>query len=347
MQRKKTRKIKVGNTFIGGDSPITVQSMCNTKTKDINATINQIHELEEAGCEIIRVAVPDKESVKTLKEIKENITIPLVADIHFNHMLVIESAKYVDKIRINPGNIGNKKKIKSIINTIKDYALPIRIGINAGSLEKTLIEKYGVTSKAMVESALNNIRVLENLNFYNTIISLKASDIQRTIESYQLISQKTDYPLHLGITEAGTNYSGSIKSAIAFGILLNQGIGDTIRVSLTADPIKEVKAGFEILNSLGIRRTKIEIISCPTCGRCHGDLIKIANKIEKLTGKIKKPIKIAIMGCEVNGPGEAKEADIGVALGDKKALIFKKSEIIKTIEHSKIINELSYEINHL
>jgi (E)-4-hydroxy-3-methylbut-2-enyl-diphosphate synthase len=344
--RKKTRHVKVGNVTIGGNAPVSVQSMCNTDTSDAKSTINQIHELEDAGCEIVRVAVPDEKSAKSLREIKENITIPLVADIHFDYRLALLSAGHVDKLRINPGNIGDSDKVKAVVNAAKDHSLPIRIGVNLGSLEKPLLKKYGPTPKAMVESALNEVRLLESLDFYDIVISLKASDVLTTIQAYELISQKVNYPLHLGVTEAGTIFSGTVKSSIGIGSLLAKGIGDTIRVSLTADPVEEVKAGFEILKSLGLRQG-ITIISCPTCARASIDVISLAKKVEDSTFDLRKPLKIAVMGCYVNGPGEAKHADIGVAGYNKQGFLFRKGKIIGKVPETKIVDTLLEEINKL
>ena len=346
MKRKKTRVVEVGNVKIGGNSPITIQSMCNTKTKDAEKTIKQIKELEKAGCEIIRVAVEDMDDAFALKKIKENISIPLVADIHFDYKLALESIKYVDKLRINPGNIGSKDKIKLVVDAAKESSVPIRIGVNLGSIEKEFKEKFGLTSKAMVESAMKHIKILEELNFYDIIISLKASDIKRTAEAYKMISKKVDYPLHVGITEAGTLYSGTIKSSIGIGSLLLDGIGDTIRVSLTSNPVDEVKAGIEILKSLELRKGPI-VISCPGCGRTKIDLQRISKEVENAILNINKPIKIAVMGCEVNGPGEASEADIGVAGAKDCAVLFRKGQFFKKIEKDKIVEQLLSEINNL
>ncbi len=342
--RKKTRVVKIGNVEIGGDNPIRVQSMCSTKTSDVKATINQIKELEKAGCEIIRVAVPDMESAKALKEIKENISIPLVADIHFDYRLALESVKYVDKLRLNPGNIGDKEQIKQVVDAAKARKIPIRIGINSGSLEKELVYKYGNTAKAMVESALKHIKILEELDFFDIIIAVKASDIQRTVEAYRLLSEKVDYPLHVGVTEAGTSFSGMIKSAIGIGALLLDGIGDTIRVSLTSDVVEEVKAGYEILKALELRIESPIVVSCPTCGRTDIDLISLAKKVEERLKDIKKPIKVAVMGCSVNGPGEAKDADIGVCGGKGMGVIIKKGKVIKKVKEEELLEELMKEI---
>ena len=344
--RRKTRAVKVGNVVIGGNSPISVQSMANTLTKDADKTVKQIHILENAGCEIVRVSVPDIESVNALKKIKENISIPLVADIHFDYKLALEAAKYVDKLRINPGNIGNEEKIKLVVNEAKDRNLPIRIGVNLGSLDKEIEAKFGLTAKALVESALKHLKILEKLDFYDTIVALKASDVPRTIEAYRMFAKLNDHPLHLGITEAGTSFSGSIKSAIGIGTLLEQGIGDTIRVSLSADPIEEVKVGKEILKALKLRKFGVEVIACPTCARTNFDVAKIATEIENKTVNIKKPLTIAIMGCAVNGPGEAKEADLGIVGGKDAHLLYKKGEIIEKIAENEIINRILKELQN-
>lgn len=343
-----TRIVQIGNLKIGGGNPILVQSMCNTDTRDASNTVKQILDLEKAGCEIIRVAVPDITAAKAIKEIKKNIHIPLVADIHFDYQLALESIKNgVDKVRINPGNIGKIENIQQVVDACKDNNIPIRIGINTGSLEKEAESKYGKTAKAMVESALKHIQILEKLHFYNIVISMKASDIQRNIESYQLLSQKVDYPLHIGITEAGTIKTGTIKCAVGLGIMLNEGLGDTIRVSLTGDPIEEVRVGWEILKSLKLRNRGVNLISCPTCGRTEIDLIGLANKVEKALIGVNKPITVAVMGCVVNGPGEAKEADIGVAGGHHQGVIFKKGKVLRTVPENKIYSELLKEINKL
>ncbi|MFH1324615.1 MAG: flavodoxin-dependent (E)-4-hydroxy-3-methylbut-2-enyl-diphosphate synthase [Nanoarchaeota archaeon] len=343
--RRKTRQVKVGNVIIGGDSPISIQSMCNTLTKDADKTIQQIHKLEEVGCEIIRVSVPDMESANALKKIKENISIPLVADIHFDYKLALESARYVDKLRINPGNIGDEEKIKLVINEAKNRNIPIRIGVNMGSLEKDIEAKYGLTAKALVESAKKHIQLLEKLDFYNIIIALKASDVPRTIKAYRMFAELNDYPLHLGITEAGTGFTGGIKSAVGIGALLEQGIGDTLRVSLSADPIEEVKVGKEILKSLKLRRFGIEVTACPTCARANFDVAKIVSDIEEKTQSIKTPLNIAVMGCAVNGPGEAKEADLGIVGGKDGCLFYKNGEIIGKLREDEIIDKIIHEVN--
>ncbi|SEF45504.1 4-hydroxy-3-methylbut-2-en-1-yl diphosphate synthase [Caloramator fervidus] len=345
MQRKKTRKIKIGNIFIGGDSPIAIQSMTNTKTIDIKGTIEQIKNLEHIGCDIIRVAVPDEDSAKAIKEIKKFINIPLVADIHFDYKLAIKAIQNgADKIRINPGNVGGISKIKEIIKVAKEYNVPIRVGVNSGSLEKDILEKYKrPCPEALVESAIRNVCILEDLDFFQIVVSVKSSNVIETIESYKMLSSRLDYPLHIGITESGTMLAGTIKSSVGLGILLYEGIGDTIRVSLTDDPINEVKVAKIILKSLGLRKG-IEIISCPTCGRTNINLIELANNITKEIENIDKPIKVAIMGCAVNGPGEAREADIGIAAGVGEALIFKKGKIVKKVPEDKILQELLNEI---
>jgi len=346
MSRKKTIKVNIGKIAIGGNAPISIQSMCTTQTKNSKATIEQILELEKAGCDIIRVAIPDKESVKALKEIKENISIPLVADIHFDHKLAINSAPFVDKLRINPGTIGTKNNLKEVINVAKQYKIPIRIGINLASLDKKIQEKYGKNAQAMVNSALETIKFFEQNDFHDIVVSLKASDINKTIEAYQIFSQKSDYPLHLGVTESGTLMPGIIKSSIAMSTLLKQGIGDTIRVSLTAHPIEEVNAAKYLLQSLQLRKG-LEIISCPTCARTEIDLIKFTTDVQEATKHIRKPIKIAVMGCAVNGPGEVQDADIGVTAANGIGLIFKKGKITRKVEQDQIVNALLEEIDAL
>ncbi|HHW56584.1 MAG TPA: flavodoxin-dependent (E)-4-hydroxy-3-methylbut-2-enyl-diphosphate synthase [Clostridia bacterium] len=347
--RKITREVKIGNKKIGGNNPILVQSMTNTDTHDIEKTIEQIRRLEAEGCDIIRVAVPDMEAAEAIKEIKKNINIPLVADIHFDYRLAIKSIENgADKIRINPGNIGREKNIKKVVEIAKEKGIPIRIGVNSGSLEKEILHKYkGVTAEAVVESALKNVLILEKLGFYDIVISLKTTNVPLTIEAYKLVSSKVDYPLHVGITEAGTIEAGTIKSAIGIGTLLYLGIGDTIRVSLTGDPAHEVRVGRQILRSLGLLKEGVEVISCPTCGRTKIDLIKLAEEVEKRTRNIKKPLKIAVMGCVVNGPGEAKEADIGIAGGDGEGIIFKKGKVYKKVKEEELVEELMKEIEKL
>ena len=346
--RRKSRKIKVGKLYIGGDAPISVQSMTTTDTTDVDATVKQIHDLKEVGCEIIRVSAPTIEAANALKEIKKNINIPLVADIHFDYKIAVEAAKYADKLRINPGNIGDKEKIRLVVNAAKENNIPIRIGVNLGSLEKPLFEKYGYSAKAMVESALNHVKILENLDFYDAIVSLKASDVPRMVSAYRLFAEKTDYPLHLGVTEAGSKFPGTIKNSIGMGILLSEGIGDTIRVSLSDEPKEEVIAGKKILRSLGLRKDGVEVTSCPTCARTQIDVIKLVEEIENKTEKIKKPIHVAVMGCAVNGPGESKKSDIGIVGGAGNTnLLYKNGEIVGKISKEKIVENLMKEIDEL
>lgn len=347
--RRETKKVKIGDIFIGGNAPITIQSMTNTDTRNAENTIKQIQELEKVGCEIIRVAVPDMEAAMAIKEIKKSINIPLVGDIHFDYKLALEAINNgVDGLRINPGNIGSELKIKEVVAAAKEHAVPIRIGVNTGSLEKDILEKYGVpTSEALVESALRHVSILEKYSFYDVVISVKSSNVLDNIKSYRLLSEKTKYPLHIGVTEAGTIFSGTIKSSIGIGALLCEGIGDTIRVSLTDSPIEEVKVGKEILKSCGLRSFGVEIIACPTCGRTNIDLIGLAKKAEEILLNINKPIKVAIMGCAVNGPGEAREADIGIAGGFGEGLIFKKGKILRKVPEDKLLEELIKEIEEL
>jgi len=347
--RKNTHVVKVGDVLIGGNNPVVIQSMCNTFTKDVESTVRQIKALEEAGCEMVRVAVPDMESAKAIGEIKKQIKIPLVADIHFDYRLAIEAINQgIDKIRINPGNIGDIERVKLVTDLAKKKNIPIRIGVNSGSLQKELIEKYGkVTPEAMVESALTHIKILEECNFYDIVVSIKSSNVPFSIEAYRLLSQACDYPLHLGVTEAGTVYSGTVKSAVGIGSILSMGIGDTIRVSLTGNPVEEIKAAKEILKSLELRKFGVEFISCPTCGRTQIDLISLANKVEELCKGIDKEIKVAVMGCAVNGPGEAREADIGIAGGVGEGLIFKKGEILKKVKEEELLDALMSEIEKL
>jgi (E)-4-hydroxy-3-methylbut-2-enyl-diphosphate synthase len=347
IKRKNTRQIAVGKVKIGGSAPITVQSMTNTPTEDVTATVAQIVRLQEAGCEIVRVAVPDQEAAKAISAIKKQIDIPLIADIHFNYRLAIAAAKAgADGLRLNPGNIGSTKKVKAVVDCAKDYNLPIRIGVNSGSLEKDILKKYnGVTAAGMVESGLRHVELLQSLDFHQIKISLKASDVSRTLEAYRLLSEKTDLPLHVGVTEAGALYSGIVKSALGIGMLLAEGIGDTIRVSLTRDPVEEVRVGFEILKALGIRRRGPEIIACPTCGRCNIDLFDIVERVEKALMTTAEPLKIAIMGCVVNGPGEAREVDFGIAGGDGNGVLFKKGKVVKKFAQEKLVDVLLHEVN--
>ena len=346
MERIKTRKVMVGNVRIGGQNKVVIQSMCNTKTKDIESTVKQILDLEEAGCEIIRVACLDLEDAKAIKNIKEKIHIPIVADIHYDYKLALEAIKSgVHKIRINPGNIGSKERVKAVVDKCKEHHIPIRIGVNAGSLEKDLLEKYGKpTAKAMVESAKRHIDILEELDFKDYILSLKASNLDLCIEAYEEASKEFDCPLHLGITESGTEFSGTIKSSIGLGYMLRNGIGDTLRVSLSDDPVKEIKVAKEILKDCNLYKKSPTLVACPTCGRTRIDLIPIAKEVEEFLQKIEDDITVAVMGCSVNGPGEAREADIGIAGGVKEGLIFKKGEIIKKVPQEKIVEVLKEEI---
>ena len=346
MNRENTRKIMVGNVQIGGDNKVSIQSMCNTKTKDVDATVEQTLELEKAGCQIIRVACLNLEDAKAIKEIKKQIHIPIVADIHFDYKIALEAINSgTDKVRINPGNIGSAEKVKAVVEACKEKNIPIRIGVNGGSLEKELLEKYGKpTPEAMVESARKHIKILENLDFYDIAISLKASDLNLCIKAYELASKEFNYPLHLGITEAGTEFSGTIKSSIGLGVLLREGIGNTIRVSLSDDPIKEVKVAKEILKDCDLYNNTPTLIACPTCGRTRIDLIPIAKEVEDFLSTIESDIKVAVMGCAVNGPGEAREADIGIAGGIDEGLLFKKGQIIKKVPQNKIVEVLKDEI---
>lgn len=347
IKRKKTRKIKIGNIFIGGNAPVIVQSMCNTDTRDVKATVKQIKELQKAGCEMIRVAVLDLEAAKALGKIKKQIAIPLVADIHFSHELALEAINQgVDKLRINPGNIGSEEKVRQVVVACKKKRISIRIGINAGSLEKDILAKYKnkVTAQAMVDSAMRHIKILEKLKFYDIAISLKASDIERTIKAYEILSQKVNYPLHIGITEAGTIFRGTVMSSVGLGYLLLNGIGDTLRVSLTADPVEEVRVAWEILKSVGVRKRGITVTSCPTCGRTQIDLIDLAKKVEAEMAKFDKDIHVAVMGCVVNGPGEAREADLAIVGGQGVGLIMKKGEIIKKVAEKNLLKEFIKEV---
>ncbi|MFX0549073.1 flavodoxin-dependent (E)-4-hydroxy-3-methylbut-2-enyl-diphosphate synthase [Hathewaya histolytica] len=348
MDRRKTREVKVGNIKIGGNNKVAVQSMTNTDTRDVLKTVNQIKELESVKCDIVRCAIPDKISAEAIKDIVKSVNIPVVADIHFDYRLalkVIENG--VSAVRINPGNIGSEERIREVIMAAKDRNIPIRIGVNSGSLEKELLQKYGSpTAEALVESALRNVEILQKYNFDNIVISIKSSDVFKTIQGYRLLSKQVDYPLHLGVTEAGTIFSGTIKSSIGMGTLLADGIGDTLRISLTGDVKEEVKVGREILKSLGYIEDGIKFVSCPTCGRTQINLIKIAEEAEKRLAGINKNIKVAVMGCAVNGPGEARDADIGIAGGNGEGLIFKKGIIIRRVKEEDLIEELIKEVNN-
>lgn len=348
MNRKNTKEVHIGNKVIGGNNPILIQSMTNTKTENVEATVEQINRLEQAGCDIIRCAVPTMEAAKALAEIKKQIDIPLVADIHFDYKLAIAAMENgADKIRINPGNIGSSDRVKAVIDVAKERNIPIRVGVNSGSLEKNLVEKYhGVTAEGIVESALDKVKLIEDMGYDNLVISIKSSDVMMCVKAHELISKQTDYPLHVGITESGTIISGNIKSSIGLGLILGQGIGDTIRVSLTGDPLEEIKSAKLILKTLGLRKGGIEIVSCPTCGRTQIDLIGLANKVENLVTSYPLDIKVAVMGCVVNGPGEAKEADLGVAGGKGEGLIIKHGEIFKKVPEDELLAALKYELDH-
>ncbi|MGN0397980.1 MAG: flavodoxin-dependent (E)-4-hydroxy-3-methylbut-2-enyl-diphosphate synthase [Candidatus Fimimorpha sp.] len=349
MFRDHTKKIKIGNRVIGGGNPILIQSMTNTKTEDIAATVAQIHALEEAGCEIIRCAVPTMEAALALGEIKKQIHIPLVADIHFDYRLAIAAMENgADKIRINPGNIGSEERVRAVIERAKQCQVPIRVGVNSGSLEKELVEKYnGVTAEGIVESALDKVHMIEAMGYDNLVISIKSSDVMMCVKAHELLAPKTNYPLHVGITEAGTITAGNIKSSIGLALILNQGIGDTIRVSLTGDPVEEVKSAKLILRTLGLRKGGIEVVSCPTCGRTQINLIGLANKVENMvSGFDNLNLKVAVMGCVVNGPGEAKEADLGVAGGVGVGVLIKHGEIIKKLPEDQLLNALKEELIH-
>lgn len=347
--RKQKRVVNIGGVKIGGDNAIAIQSMCNTDTRDVKSTVKQIHELEDAGCEIIRVAVPDMEAAQAVGDIKRQIHIPLVVDIHFDYRLALECMKNgADKVRINPGNIGDSERVKQVVEMAKSRQIPIRIGVNGGSLEKNLLQKYGgVTADALVESAMGHVAILDELNFNDIVVSIKISDVPKMLDAYRKFNEISDIPLHIGVTESGTLKSGTIKSSVGIGALLAEGIGDTMRVSLTANPVEEIYTAYDIQKVLGLRKTTVEIVSCPTCGRTQIDLIPIANEVERRVQNLKKPIKIAVMGCAVNGPGEAREADIGIAGGKGEGLIFKKGEIIRKVKESEIIDELMKEIENL
>lgn len=348
-ERRKSREVKIGNIVIGGNNPVAVQSMLNVESHDIKGNVEQAVKLEKSGCQIVRLAVPDMEAVKTIYEIKKNISIPLVADIHFDYKLALESAEAgIDKIRINPGNIGSDDRVKAVVNKCNEKNIPIRIGVNSGSLEKDIYSKYGApVPAALAESAMYHVKLLEKFDFNNIVISLKSSNVNYMVEAYETIADMCDYPLHLGVTETGTQRMGIIKSSAGIGSLLIHGIGDTIRVSLTADPVEEIYAGNDILKSVGLKNDSPYLVSCPTCGRTKIDLISLANQVEERLRDCKKPIKVAVMGCVVNGPGEAREADIGIAGGDGCGLIFKKGEILRKVDEDKLIDELMSEIEKL
>ena len=347
--RDETKVVQIGKRQIGGGNPILIQSMCNTKTEDVKETVEQILALERAGCDIIRVAVPTMEAAAALTEIKRQIHIPLVADIHFDYRLAIAAIECgADKIRINPGNIGSRERIQAVVDKAKEYGVPIRVGVNSGSLEKPLVEKYGgVTAEGLVESALDKVALIEQMGYDNLVISIKSSDVMMCVKAHELIAKKTHYPLHVGITEAGTVIAGNIKSAVGLGLILSQGIGDTIRVSLTGSPLEEIKSAKLILKTLGLRRGGVEVVSCPTCGRTQIDLIGLANQVETLVQGYPLDIKVAVMGCVVNGPGEAKEADLGVAGGIGEGLLIRKGEIVKKLPESELLSALKAELDRM
>lgn len=348
MRRDETKQIQIGSVTIGGGNPVAIQSMTNTKTEDVQATVAQILALEKAGCEIIRCAVPTMEAAEALREIKKEIHIPLVADIHFDYRLAIAAIENgADKIRINPGNIGSRDRIQAVVDKVKEYQVPIRVGVNSGSLEKELVEKYGkVTAEGLVESALDKVRLIEEMGYDKLVVSIKSSDVLMCVRAHELIADVCPYPLHVGITESGTVTAGNIKSSIGLGLILHQGIGDTIRVSLTGDPVEEIRSAKLILKTLGLRKGGIEVVSCPTCGRTKIDLIGLANQVEQMVEDIPLDIKVAVMGCVVNGPGEAKEADIGIAGGIGEGLLIKKGEIVKKVKEEELLETLRQELLH-
>ena len=348
MMREHTKVIHIKDRVIGGGNPILIQSMTNTRTEDVHSTVEQIHRLERAGCEIIRCTVPTQEAAEALTEIKNQISIPLVADIHFDYRLAIAAIEHgADKIRINPGNIGGPERVKAVVDVARERRIPIRVGVNSGSLEKELVEKYnGVTAEGLVESALDKVHMIEDMDYDNLVISIKSSDVMMCAKAHQLIAEKTNYPLHVGITEAGTLTSGNIKSAVGLGIILSQGIGDTIRVSLTGDPVEEIKSAKLILKTLGLRKGGIEVVSCPTCGRTRIDLIGLANQVETMVAEFPLDIKVAVMGCVVNGPGEAKEADIGIAGGLGEGMLIRKGQMVRKVPENQLLEALRQELLH-
>ncbi|EGN31684.1 MAG: flavodoxin-dependent (E)-4-hydroxy-3-methylbut-2-enyl-diphosphate synthase [Lachnospiraceae bacterium] len=346
MLRTQTKEVKIGSVTIGGAHPVAIQSMTNTKTEDVAATVEQILRLEAAGCEIVRCTVPTMEAAKALKEIKKQIHIPLVADIHFDYKMAIAAIENgADKIRINPGNIGSEERVRAVVEKAKEYGVPIRIGVNSGSLEKPLLEKYGgVTAEGIVESALDKVHMIESMGYDNLVVSIKSSDVLMCVKAHELIAKQCPYPLHVGITESGTIYSGNIKSSVGLGIILHEGIGNTIRVSLTGDPVEEIRSAKLILKTLGLRKGGIEVVSCPTCGRTQIDLIGLANEVEKMVQEFPLDIKVAVMGCVVNGPGEAKEADLGIAGGIGEGLLIKKGEIVRKVKEEELLETLRQEL---
>lgn len=348
MYRDETKQIKIGNRYIGGGNAIAIQSMTNTKTEDVRATVDQILALEKAGCEIIRCAVPTMEAAKALSEIKKEIHIPLVADIHFDYRLAIAAIEAgADKIRINPGNIGDERRVQAVVDKAREYKIPIRVGVNSGSLEKNLVEKYGgVTAEGLVESAMDKVHLIENMGYDKLVVSIKSSDVMMCVKAHELIAKECIYPLHVGITESGTVWAGNIKSSIGLGMILGQGIGDTIRVSLTGNPVEEVKTAKLVLRTLGLRKGGVEVVSCPTCGRTQIDLIGLAGKVEEMVADMPLDIKVAVMGCVVNGPGEAKEADIGIAGGVGEGLLIRHGEVVKKVKEEELLETLRWELEH-
>lgn len=348
MTREDTKVIQIGTVKIGGGNPVAIQSMTNTKTEDVEATVAQILALEKAGCEIIRCAVPTMEAAQALRSIKKQIHIPLVADIHFDYRLAIAAIENgADKIRINPGNIGSRERVQAVVDKAKEYGVPIRVGVNSGSLEKELVEKYGkVTAEGLVESAMDKVHMIEEMGYDQLVVSIKSSDVLMCVKAHELIAKQCKYPLHVGITESGTVWAGNIKSSVGLGMILGQGIGDTIRVSLTGDPVEEIRTAKLVLKTLGLRKDGIEVVSCPTCGRTKIDLIGLANQVEKMVSDIPLDIKVAVMGCVVNGPGEAKEADIGIAGGIGEGLLIKKGEIVKKVKEDELLETLRWELLH-
>ncbi len=348
MYRDETKQIKIGNRYIGGGNAIAIQSMTNTKTEDVRATVDQILALEKAGCEIIRCAVPTMEAAKALSEIKKEIHIPLVADIHFDYRLAIAAIEAgADKIRINPGNIGDERRVQAVVDKAREYKIPIRVGVNSGSLEKNLVEKYGgVTAEGLVESAMDKVHLIENMGYDKLVVSIKSSDVMMCVKAHELIAKECIYPLHVGITESGTVWAGNIKSSIGLGMILGQGIGDTIRVSLTGNPVEEVKTAKLVLRTLGLRKGGIEVVSCPTCGRTQIDLIGLAGKVEEMVADMPLDIKVAVMGCVVNGPGEAKEADVGIAGGVGEGLLIRHGEVVKKVKEEELLETLRWELEH-
>ncbi|HIE03687.1 MAG TPA: flavodoxin-dependent (E)-4-hydroxy-3-methylbut-2-enyl-diphosphate synthase [Candidatus Latescibacteria bacterium] len=348
LTRRRSLQVNVGGVTLGGDAPVRVQSMTNTDTHDVAATVEQVRRLEEAGCEIVRLAVPDEGAVRALKDIRKEVNVPIVADVHFDHRLALGALEAgADKLRINPGNIGSRDKVEAVARAARERGVPIRVGVNSGSIRRDFLKKYGPTAEAMVESALEEVKVLEEVGFQDIVISLKASDVPRTVEAYELIADRVPYPLHIGITEAGTVRSGSVRSAVGLGILLWEGIGDTVRVSLSGDPVEEVRVAYEILRSLGLRRRGVTVIACPTCGRTEIDVASLAERVERTLEGLERPLTVAVMGCVVNGPGEAKEADVGVAGGRKGGVVFRKGKVVRRVEEGEIFDALMEEIGKI